>query len=224
MKCQRCKEREATVQIMQQIAGKKPQTFFLCETCAREMGISIPSFTKTGKAEGNPFASIWNLFPGSFDIGAETEEIAANTCPTCNTSIDEFKKTGFLGCPDCYTAFAEQLDPIFLRTQMGKKHVGHRIGEHDLHSVTESDATAGSTASSVPPSKKKKAAVTKTPAKINDEESEELAALERLHMERVIADKKVALERAVADENYLQAARLRDEIRDLTEKKEGESK
>ena len=78
MKCQRCKEREATVQIMQQIAGKKPQTFFLCETCAREMGISIPSFTKTGKAEGNPFASIWNLFPGSFDIGAETEEIAAN--------------------------------------------------------------------------------------------------------------------------------------------------
>ncbi len=129
MKCQRCKEREANVQIVQQEIGKKPQTFMLCDVCAREMGISIPTFSVPVKLN-NPFAAMGNAFQTTFGIGADDlQRRRVARCSRCNLSFDEFRKTGFLGCPECYDAFGTQLDPVFCRTQMGKKHIGRRLAE-----------------------------------------------------------------------------------------------
>src|ERR1035437_4429057 len=145
MKCQRCKEREANVQIMQQSSGKMPQTFMLCDVCARELGISLPSFPVTGKVSSNPFVTLSNIFQASIGLGnGEVNEMPVSRCSQCNVTFDDFKKTGFLGCPHCYEAFAAKMDPVFLRTQMGKKHEGRRLGVKSIkvHNDEQSLETA----------------------------------------------------------------------------------
>ena len=59
------------------------------------------------------------------------DEGEGKSCPTCGITQSQFTKSGFLGCPDCYKVFSESIDPMFLRTQMGSKHVGRKPGIED---------------------------------------------------------------------------------------------
>lgn len=256
MKCQRCKEREANVQIMQQIAGKKPQTFMLCDVCARELGISMPTFPMTGKVSSNPFAVMGNIFQSNFGLGAdEIDEKPASRCSKCKMTFEEFKRTGYLGCPSCYETFASQMDPVFTRTQMGKKHIGRKPGsksakapsdakssdaacEIDMADVKSTDREAQEAQEAVETkdnadTAKRKKPVAKKPDKKagmsgrdtakahSDDESEELDALEKQHMDRLCDKKREELAAAVAVEDYMKAAKIRDEIAALNNKNEG---
>lgn len=239
MKCQRCKEREATVQIMQQIGGKKAQTFYLCEVCARELGITMPAFPKIGKMTTNPFAAMGNVFQSSFGFGAdEVNTKQTERCDRCGLTFEDFRKTGYLGCPGCYEAFAHLMDPVFVRTQMGKKHMGRKLGHRSEKAVGDdkekhssiAEETAGTkneakaaAAGQIPANgtRKKKLSARAPAPEISAEESEELIALEKQHLENLLKDKKEALARAVAAEDYMTAAKIRDEIAALTDKKEG---
>ena len=250
MKCQRCKEREANVQIMQQIAGKKPQTFMLCDVCARELGISMPTFPMTGKVSSNPFAVMGNIFQSNFGLGAdEVSEKPVCSCSKCKMTFEEFKRTGYLGCPTCYEAFASQMDPVFTRTQMGKKHIGRKPGSKSAREpaddnssdvtcdientdIKSTDLEAEETKDNTDTAKLKKPAARKPDRKgkvsvrdsskaRSDDESEELDALEKQHMDRLLEKKRSELAAAVAAEDYLKAAKIRDEIAALNNKKEG---
>lgn len=250
MKCQRCKEREANVQIMQQIAGKKPQTFMLCDVCARELGISMPTFPMTGKVSSNPFAVMGNIFQSNFGLGAdEVSEKPASRCSKCKMTFEEFKRTGYLGCPNCYEAFASQMDPVFTRTQMGKKHIGRKPGSKsakgladdnsadgtcEIDSTDVKSADMGAKAAkdnadtdkikkpvSKKPDRKGKVSARDSSKAQSDDDSEELEALEKQHMNRLLEKKKTDLAAAVAAEDYLKAAKIRDEIAALVNKKEG---
>lgn len=249
MKCQRCKEREASVQIVQQISGKKPQTFMLCDVCARELGISIPTFPMTGSFSSNPFAIMGNVFQSNFGLGADDMSVKpADRCSQCKMTFEEFKKTGFLGCPHCYETFSAQMDPVFVRTQMGSKHVGRKLGHKSgknggneaspdknhpaAETAPDASSRSGTGAGSgkgtegsgaVKPGRKKKAAARDPAADSAGNGSEELIALERQHLERLIEEKKAAMAKAVTAEDYLLAAKLRDEITELTGKR-GEDK
>jgi len=240
MKCQRCKERDANVQIMQQEAGKKPQTFMICDVCAREMGISIPTFPVSVKIN-NPFAVMGNAFQTTFGIGAD--DLARRRlyrCDQCGLTFDEFRKTGYLGCPNCYEVFGSQLDPVFCRTQMGKKHLGRNLGskikssskkkaddsekcsleerfgldlsaEGDMNSDLLSKDKFGSQKVNTPTGQESVTAGIFS----NPVDSEELEALEKQHRSVLIQEKKAELSEAVENEDYLLAAKLRDEIAEL---------
>ena len=46
-------------------------------------------------------------------------------CGTCGSTFARFRKTGLLGCPDCYEAFSKQLDSVIARSQNGaSNHTG----------------------------------------------------------------------------------------------------
>ena len=46
-------------------------------------------------------------------------------CPSCGTTGDEFLRTGFVGCSDCYKEFAPIIMPVIRRMQGGDvSHVG----------------------------------------------------------------------------------------------------
>ena len=246
MKCQRCKEREANVQIVQQISGKKPQTFYLCDICARELGISIPTYPKSAKFTPNPFKSMSGIFTTDVGLGDGVTPLAT-ACPSCGITFDEFQKSGFLGCIHCYDAFGDRLDPVFLRTQMGKEHVGRGLGKRSMHSlpfdkvdvkagkdnhdvalkspkVTEENTPADQGVSREKPKsnakpEKKVGAIEVTDSIPHD--AEEIAALERLHIERLIEEKRQEMKDAIAVEDYRKAAALRDAIADLEKQKEG---
>jgi protein arginine kinase activator len=215
MKCQRCKEREANVKIMKQTTGKAPQMLMLCDECARELGIAMPGNLMGGGIFGsglggalgamtNPLDMLASAFEAPFGLGLEgletTDEGAS--CPTCGITQSQFTKSGFLGCPDCYKVFAESIDPMFLRTQMGSKHVGRKPGVSDEIDVPANIEVPGKDETAAP-------VFTQVETKADEQPDEEKAK------SLLILEKERLLKQAVKEENYLEAAKIRDEIQAL---------
>lgn len=85
----------------------------LCESCSKNKGVTDP----TGFA-------LADLLLG---LGAaeELEKSApVQHCPSCGFSQSDFKKTGRLGCPQCYETFSEGLDSLLKAMHKGTRHVG----------------------------------------------------------------------------------------------------
>src|SRR5438552_729701 len=99
MLCDICKQNVATVHLTQMVEGKTKKVD-LCEGCSKAKGVDDP----TG-------FSLADLLLG---LGAaqEMEQASAGgelKCPHCGFTQADFKKTGRLGCAECYTTFAEGL-------------------------------------------------------------------------------------------------------------------
>lgn len=159
MKCEICKAQEASVHLTQVMEGEV-RKLHMCEECARKGGINIE----------NP-VSISDLLLG---LGKEepVEEAPAapdRACPVCHLRQADFRKTGRLGCPECYAAFATELAPLLRQMHRRDHHVGR----------TPQAMPGG------------------VPA------AEEAAAVQE------------ALDRAVAEERFEEAARLRDRLQAL---------
>ncbi|MGO8837633.1 MAG: UvrB/UvrC motif-containing protein, partial [Limisphaerales bacterium] len=108
-----------------------------------------------------------------FGLGA-SQEIVQSTgtetkCSRCGFTQADFKKSGRLGCPECYKTFAEGLEGLLKTMHKGTRHAG------------------------------------KVPAALREsrEQSDRLKLLQ----------KKLA--KAIDDENFEQAASLRDEIKHM---------
>jgi len=162
MLCTICKEKPATVHLTQ-IVGDKMQKLDLCEDCAKTKGINDP--TSFGLAD-------LDLVLG---LGAsqQLEQAAGGVelkCPRCGFTQADFKKSGRLGCPECYVTFAEGLRGLLKTMHKGTRHTGK--------------------------------------------------APEAFRSTRENADKlktlQAKLAKAIKDENYEQAAQVRDEIKQLT--------
>ena len=48
----------------------------------------------------------------------------AKKCPVCGFTQTDFKKTGRLGCSECYVTFAEGLGTLLKAMHKGTEHVG----------------------------------------------------------------------------------------------------
>jgi protein arginine kinase activator len=164
MLCTICKEKPATVHLTQ-IVGDKMQKLDLCEDCAKTKGINDP--TGFGLAD-------LDLMLG---LGAsqQLEQAAGGVelkCPRCGFTHADFKKSGRLGCPECYATFAEGLAGLLKTMHKGTRHTGK--------------------------------------------------APEALRASRENADRLKSLQtklaKAIKDENYEQAAQLRDQIKQLAER------
>lgn len=112
--CDRC-GRPATVHEVTVQAGEKIERH-LCQECAKEEGIVA-----------NPYAPINELitkFVMSHGAAAKKSSGAARprTCESCGVSFSEFKQKGLLGCPACYSSFADALGPLVERMQQGATH------------------------------------------------------------------------------------------------------
>lgn len=112
MTCDVCKTNPATVFLTQIVDGKM-QKVNLCEACSKEKGVTDP----TGFA-------LADLLLG---LGA-AQEIekggGSQRCHACGFSQADFKKTGRLGCPQCYETFSEGLGSLLKAMHKGTSHVG----------------------------------------------------------------------------------------------------
>ena len=162
MLCSICNEKPATVHLTQ-IVGEKMQKLDLCEDCAKAKGVNDPS--------GFALADLMLGLGASQEIeqavgGVETK------CPRCGYTQADFKKSGRLGCSECYKTFAEGLAGLLKTMHKGTRHVGK---------VPEA-------------------------LRASREQSDRLKTLQK------------KLEKAVKAENYEDAAKLRDEIREVSER------
>jgi protein arginine kinase activator len=112
MQCDVCQSKEATVFLTQIVDGKM-QKVNLCEACSKEKGVNDP----TGFA-------LADLLLG---IGASQEiqkSPAQLKCPVCGFTQADFKKTGRLGCSNCYEVFGEGISPMLKNMHKGIRHTG----------------------------------------------------------------------------------------------------
>ncbi len=107
MLCERCNKNPATMHYTQVINGKVAE-YHLCEKCAREEKIA---------ADFSDF-DIFNMFAPK-----KVKSEGALICPSCKTTLSEFKKTGIAGCSKCYEVFSPVIEPILIQTQGTKTHI-----------------------------------------------------------------------------------------------------
>jgi protein arginine kinase activator len=116
MLCDHCGEREAVIHLTQ-IQNNEMSTFHLCEECAAEKGLQ-------------PGANVGNFPLTDFlaQMGKGGPEAAAaasqGACAYCGLTLEEFRKTGRLGCPHCYVTFESHLRGLLRRLHGGTQHVG----------------------------------------------------------------------------------------------------
>jgi protein arginine kinase activator len=110
----------ANVHFTQIINGKKVE-MYLCEQCAGEKG-------KLGfSPQLNLGEFLWGFLPGLGGSGnpyLQEEQPAEVRCKGCGMSFEDFRKTGKLGCGECYDVFRENLTPILRRLHGSSEHLG----------------------------------------------------------------------------------------------------
>lgn len=158
MICQNCKNNEATSHFHSVINGVVREKY-LCSECLKQYN---NSFLK------NDFL---NLTLG-FNDNISTDSESRLKCTCCGSTFDKIRKSGRIGCSNCYITFEKQLDNLLLRLGTKNAHVGKRPRNNV---IVEDKKTHNSN--------------------------------------NIIEDLKKKLKVAIENENYEQAAVLRDEIR-----------
>ena len=113
--CERCGKEPATVHIRRISEGEEKE-IHLCRKCALEMGIEVGATGETVTVD-----PVSLLFQNLEEAGT-TEAV----CPECGLRFSQFRETGRLGCPRCYAAFAEQLEPLLRRIHGATRHTGKK--------------------------------------------------------------------------------------------------
>ena len=112
MKCDVCAAKTASVFLTQIVKGDM-QKINLCESCAKEKGVTDP----TG-------FQLADMLLG-FGSGARVETSPMEkSCPSCGMTQSTFRKTGRLGCASCYSVFGEGMDGLLKAMHKGTRHIG----------------------------------------------------------------------------------------------------
>jgi protein arginine kinase activator len=112
MICENCGENEAILHLTQ-IKDNQITSSHLCEQCAEEQGL------EPGVGTGNvPLTD----FLAQLGRGGDSSQ--AGPCPYCGLKLEDFKKTGRLGCSHCYVTFEPHLRSLLRRLHGGTQHIG----------------------------------------------------------------------------------------------------
>jgi protein arginine kinase activator len=117
--CQQCETREAVV-LLKKVEGGEVREMHLCEQCAAERG--VPAAPETAKTPLGAFLAAMGT-----DAIAEpplTSGAALAECPGCGATLQDFRRTGRLGCARCWTTFEGPLRGLVRRVHGATRHVG----------------------------------------------------------------------------------------------------
>lgn len=201
MLCEICGENEATFHYSEVVNGNKTE-HHLCSECAAKTDISY--YTNLLDGEGRLGQLLSGLL--GMPIGGEQDDPKTHVvCPGCHLSYGEFIKNSAFGCAECYNVFGPLLDESIKKIQGSVNHQGKKpyrlmksmrstnaenMSENEASVIEEAgDGIADSTKQEKKPTR---------------------ASLEH---EIDVADKR--LKQAVLEEDFEEAARLRDHIKDL---------
>ncbi|HEX2609771.1 MAG TPA: UvrB/UvrC motif-containing protein [Gemmatimonadales bacterium] len=125
MSCEQCHEREAVIHLTQ-IVNEQVTTLHLCERCAADKGVENP-----GALPKTPLGT----FLAAMGQESSTQTPAprsGDTCSRCGGTLQDFRETGRLGCPDCYRSFESPLRDLLRRLHGSTHHVGERYADKEV--------------------------------------------------------------------------------------------
>lgn len=197
MKCDMC-DSNATVFLTQIIDGKMTQVN-LCDKCSKDKGVTDP----TGFQLADFLLGAAHKKPKQVAPPLDDDALA---CPACGFTRAHLKKIGRMGCPECYRVFANDLESMLRAMHKGTRHVGKapvkQAPASPAPSPPEPPPAAPAKAQPVPESQPAAAPPVPPPAS-------------PATLKRRLADLKAAIEKAVTDERYEDAAKLRDQMREI---------
>ncbi len=133
MLCDECRQKEAAFTVSVMIQGTSTIRH-LCPECHQKLNRQIragnlqellSSILKAITAKTVSEEAETGL---SFDLPEELQEQEKTgpepVCPECHTTLSSFRKTGRLGCPACYQAFRQQLQPMLMQIHGHVAHAG----------------------------------------------------------------------------------------------------
>lgn len=121
MLCDECGSGEATIRLTTIVNGER-QERMLCASCMAKMKSKFPAVD---------LSSLAGLLTGILQAAKPPKPEAPEldlTCDACHTTYEQFKKTGFLGCPRCYDAFREPIAEMLTRVHGHTQHTGRVPG------------------------------------------------------------------------------------------------
>ena len=196
MLCQNCGKNEVNFRYTQIINGVKKE-MALCDKCAKSLGLENLDFNMPIN---------FSSFLGDFFGGTESTDFLPSftktttmQCDNCGTTYDEFIDTGKFGCSHCYDIFADGLDNVLKNIHGSARHVGRRsnLSLEDRKTVEEDvQKVKGKKTTEVEKNKEN--------AKQNNSKEEKI---KQLNMD---------LKKAIKEERYEDAAKIRDEIKKLS--------
>ncbi len=137
MLCDLCHNKQASNHIQMIVEGKK-KTLNLCAECAAEKNIGPNMFDGAALAE-----LIYNFADVSKALTDPADDMAEFVCPTCELSSQELKKTGLLGCPECYDVFRPFLLEALPSMHKGVAHVGKILNDPAIDETASGRADRG---------------------------------------------------------------------------------
>ncbi len=189
MLCQKCNKNEANVKYTEIINGEKRE-MMLCEECSHKLGLDNINFSMP--------IDFSSFFGGLLEDEAYNDQefmplfqsVKELKCDNCNMTYDEFINQGKFGCPECYDVFSSKIDSLLKRLHGSNKYMGRRA----LNSTRQEEKHAeGNT--------------------IGDQQNKK-SEKEETKLEKLQKD----LKKAIAEERYEDAAKIRDEINNIKNK------
>ncbi len=191
MLCQNCGKNEANVHYTQITNGEKKE-FSLCSDCAMKLGL-------TEQIEmTDPLLNFRSFIGDFFNDYSEKDRLKQVSgtkqlkCETCGTTYENFISEGYFGCEDCYKTFKAPVDSLLKKLHGTSTHIGRKPG-------TEAKLIVDN----VSKNKEDKKENAKVQPKKEESKEEKIARLES------------DLEKAIRDERYEDAAKIRDELKEM---------
>ena len=206
MLCENCGKNEANVRYTQIVNGVKKQ-MTLCEECAQKLGIDDMKFNMPIN---------FSNFLGNFFDEYEEQSLLPNfiektqlECPKCKMNYNEFLENGKFGCDECYETFKEKIDPVIKNIHGANIHNG-RIGkflneENNMTKINNKDIKK----------ENKTEFENKETKKINNKE---IKNIEEDSKKDKLQELKNKLKQEIKEEKYEDAAKTRDEIKNIENK------
>lgn len=124
MLCEKCKKNQAVTHIRQNINGNLTE-MHLCQECAAE--ISGKFENEYGKLFSDFGFGIDSMLTSIFGQDFLSENLLSDhtdRCEMCGSSLDEIRKSGNVGCKQCYEHFGKELMPLIQRIHGKTVHNG----------------------------------------------------------------------------------------------------
>jgi protein arginine kinase activator len=99
----------------------------LCESCSKNKGVSDP----TGFA-------LADLLHGLGETQQVEQAPPTEHCSICGFTQADFKKSGRLGCSECYSTFSDALTSLIKAMHKGTKHTG-KVPARMFRDIARSD-------------------------------------------------------------------------------------
>lgn len=139
-----------------------------------------------------PLAKLLSSLLGLEESSQKEDKLQQIACPVCHTSYQDFIENSRFGCPDCYHVFDLLIADKIKKLQGNDGHKGKKPKFRKMEPV--SSVSSGTSVG--------------------------LAVKETTSRAEAIAVLKARLEEAISKEEYEEAARYRDQIRELSKEED----